>query len=85
MTERQLSPCQELRSLVTAYLDQVMASEEREWFESHLTMCGSCEMHLHEFRVFVATLHDIGPEPIALATRQQLHAVFQSWRSQSKR
>jgi hypothetical protein len=84
MTERQLSPCQELRSLVTAYLDQVMAGEEREWFESHLTTCGSCELHLHEFRVFVATLRNVGPEPVALPARQRLHAVFESWRSERK-
>jgi hypothetical protein len=85
MTEPQLSPCEELRSLVTAYLEQVMNGEEREWFESHIDMCGSCDVHLREMKVMVAMLGHCGPEPIAPATRQHLHTLFQSWRSDRTR
>lgn len=82
MTERQLSPCEELRSLVTEYIEKVMGDEEIGWFESHLGSCGSCEMHLHEMKAFVATLGAIGPEPVDVATREQLRGLFDSWRGE---
>ena len=66
--------------MVTAYLDQVMSGEEIEWFESHIDTCGSCDVHLKEMKVLVATLARCGPEPLSAETREQLHALFQTWR-----
>jgi hypothetical protein len=85
MTERQLSPCEELRNMVTAYLEEVIDTGEREWFESHIEMCGSCDVHLKEMKVFVATLARCGPAPISPSTRRELHVLFQSWRAERAR
>jgi hypothetical protein len=48
-------------------------------------MCGSCDVHLKEMKVFVATLARCGPAPISPSTRRELHVLFQSWRAERAR
>jgi anti-sigma factor RsiW len=43
--------CDELVELVTDYLEDRLAADERERFEAHLGECDGCDAYLHQIRI----------------------------------
>ena len=48
--------CQELEGLVTAYLDDALAPEERDRFEGHRRECQSCESYVSQVRLTISAV-----------------------------
>src|SRR5690242_2731381 len=59
--ETQMTPspdmtCQELREVVTAYLDGALPPPERDRFEAHRRGCSDCQTHVSQLRLVVSSL-----------------------------
>lgn len=52
--------CQELVELVTAYLDGVLSTQERERVDLHLSGCDGCTAYLAQLRATIALLGRVG-------------------------
>jgi anti-sigma factor RsiW len=72
--------CQEFVELVTDYLDGALPRRERRRVEAHLRDCGGCSAYLEQFRVTVASLAELPPEPPDDGTRAALLAMFRDVR-----
>ncbi len=51
--------CELVKALLSAYLDNVLALEERQCAASHLQTCAACSALLVEFRRFDALLSNL--------------------------
>lgn len=72
--------CHELVELVTAYLDESLALDERARFDEHLVECDGCENYLQQFRSTIDTVGRIGGDEIAPEFRARLMDAFKDWR-----
>ena len=73
--------CQELVELVTDYLEDALAHEERDSFEHHIAGCTGCHEYVRQMRQTIEltgrlTTADVSPEVEA-----KLLAVFRDWKS----
>jgi anti-sigma factor RsiW len=73
--------CQELVELVTNYLEDALAQEERDAFEYHIQGCSGCHEYVRQMRQTVEltgrlTPADVSPEAVA-----KLLAAFRDWKS----
>ena len=75
--------CQELVELITEYLEDAMAQEERAAFEEHLAICPPCRGYLLEIRRTVEAAGRLRSDDIPAGAREQMLAVFRDWRSRS--
>ena len=71
--------CQELVELVTNYLEDALAQEERDSFEHHLAGCTGCHEYVRQMRQTIEltgrlTTADVSPEAEAV-----LLAAFRDW------
>jgi anti-sigma factor (TIGR02949 family) len=73
--------CQEMIEVVTNYLDDALASDERQRFERHLSRCGGCTTYLDQMR---ETIRQTGlvprEESLPPALRERILAQFRNWR-----
>lgn len=56
--------CQELVELVTDYLEDVLESPRRAWFEAHLATCPHCRVYLEQMRATIRVLGRLTPETL---------------------
>jgi predicted anti-sigma-YlaC factor YlaD len=76
-------PCQELVELVTAYLEDRLASTTRVRFDAHLAHCAGCRAYLEQMRQTIRTLGRLREESIPAEARDRLLDVFRDWKRRS--
>ena len=73
--------CQEMVEVVTSYLDEAQAPDERQRFERHLSRCAGCTTYVDQMR---ETIRQTGAVPreesLPPALRERIVAQFRSWR-----
>ncbi len=72
--------CQQAVELVTDYLEGALSPRDRARFEAHLAGCPHCTEYLEQIRATVAALGRIEPEALAPDARDELVALYRSWR-----
>jgi anti-sigma factor RsiW len=80
MTTEALS-CQELVELVTEYLEEAMAADERRRFEEHLDQCGGCKRYVEQMRETIRLVGRLTPEAIGPEAEAALLTAFRGWNS----
>jgi len=68
--------CQELVEVVTDYLEDAMAPEQRARFESHLPGCPFCLRYVDQMRTVSRELRGSATEQLPPDRRQALLAEF---------
>ena len=73
--------CQEMIEVVTNYLDDAQAPDERQRFERHLSRCAGCNTYLDQIR---ETIRQTGMVPdeesLPPALREEIVAQFRNWK-----
>jgi len=73
--------CQEMVEVVTTYLDDAQAPDERQRFERHLSRCAGCTTYVDQMR---ETIRQTGGVPreesLPPALRERIVAQFRIWR-----
>jgi anti-sigma factor RsiW len=77
--DRELA-CREVVELVTAYLDDLLAPEDRERFEEHLVFCDGCDNYLEQMRTTIRLASRVESELPAELEAELLEA-FRGWRA----
>jgi anti-sigma factor RsiW len=77
--ERELA-CQEVVELVTAYLDDALATGDRERFEEHLAFCDGCANYLDQMRT-TARLAGVADVELPPALEERFVEAFRGWRA----
>ncbi len=72
--------CRELVDLVTDYLEERLAPEDRVRFELHLTLCDGCRTYLRQIRRVVATAERLDEESLEPEMRDALLTAFRGWK-----
>ena len=73
--------CRELVELVTPYLEDVLPAAERATIDAHLAECSGCRTYLEQMRQTIRAIGHIPHEPIASQTRDDVLALFRSWKA----
>ena len=73
--------CRELVELVSDYLDDVLAPEERVRFDDHVASCEGCELYVDQFRATIELVGVLEPEHVSEAAYADLVAAFRGWRA----
>ena len=71
--------CKELVELVTPYLEDVLAANERAAIERHLAECDGCRTYVEQMRQTIHAIGHIPHEPITSSTRDEVLAIFRAW------
>jgi anti-sigma factor RsiW len=71
--------CREMVELVTAYLEDRLAAEERARFDEHLAICEGCQAYLEEMRDTLRGLGRLPEERLSPQARDTLLAAFGDW------
>lgn len=71
--------CQQLVELVSDYLEDRLAPEERESFEDHLALCADCREYVEQMRVTLRALGRLPEESLSPAARDGLLEAFRIW------
>ena len=72
--------CQQAVELVTDYLEGALSPRDRARFEAHLAGCPHCTEYLEQIRATIAALGRIEPEDLDPQARDELVALYRSWR-----
>jgi len=72
--------CQELVELVTEYLENCMAPDERVRFEAHIMVCPGCRTYLEQMRQTIRAIGQLTEESLDPTTRDKLLALFRNWK-----
>jgi len=81
MSRRDAIVCRQAVELVTDYLEGALTADERARFETHLADCPHCREYLRQMRVTIAALGRVEPESLSRAARDDLVALYRSWRA----
>jgi anti-sigma factor RsiW len=76
--ERELA-CQEVVELVTAYLEDALAPDDRERFEEHLVFCDGCGAYLEQMRATIRLTGRLQRE-LPAELQERLLEAFRGWR-----
>jgi anti-sigma factor RsiW len=72
--------CRELVEVLTDYLEDTLAPEDRRRLEEHLDACPYCAEYVAQMRQTIDSLGGISEESIAPEKRDELLAAFRGWR-----
>ena len=73
--------CQEMIEVVTNYLDDALALDERQRFERHLSRCAGCTTYVGQIRETITQTGLIPREQsLPRALREGIVAQFRTWR-----
>lgn len=72
--------CRELIELVTDYLEELMAPEERARFDEHLAACEGCRTYLSQMRQIVERTGALREDSITPDAQATLLAAFRGWK-----
>ena len=73
--------CIELVELVTAYLEDGLAADERDRVDRHLAECDGCTTYVEQFRHVLVALGRLPPEAVPDQALDRLLAAFRSART----
>jgi anti-sigma factor RsiW len=73
--------CQDLVELVTEYLEDALAPEDRAAVEAHLADCDGCTAYLEQMRTTIRLTGALTEEQVPREAREPLLRVFREWRS----
>ena len=78
MSERALT-CEEVVALLTDYLEEALADEERRRVEEHLATCDGCTAYLETLRETMRLTGMLTEEQIPDEQRRRLLEAFRDW------
>ncbi len=73
--------CQELVELMTDYLEDRLATDDRRRFEEHLSSCDGCAVYIEQMRSTIALTGRLREDDLDPGIRQRLLATFRAWRA----
>ena len=71
--------CSELVELVSDYLEDALAADERASFERHLAACHGCAAYLAQMRTTIAVAGRLREDDLDPAVRDRLLAAFRGY------
>ncbi len=71
--------CQELVELVTEFLSDALAAEDRVRFEKHLLTCPPCTAYLAQMRTTLELAGERGKAAPTKNVEQELISLFRRW------
>ena len=77
--------CRELVELVTPYLEDALPSDERALVDAHLASCDGCASYVQQMRVTIRAIGHVSEDAITSKTREDVLAIFRSWRERQTR
>ena len=77
--DRELA-CIDVVELVTAYVEDALAPDDRERFEEHLVFCDGCSTYLAQMRATVAAAGRVELEALPGELEERLLVAFRDWR-----
>ena len=80
-TPAEAMSCQELVELVTAYLENALAPEDRARFEEHFGDCEGCRVYVEQMRETIRLVGRLTPDDLSPEAERELLAAFRSWHS----
>ena len=72
--------CRELVELVTPYLEDALPPDERALVDQHLASCDGCQAYVQQMRLTIQAVGHVPEEAITSKTRDDVLAIFRSWR-----
>lgn len=73
--------CQEMSEVVTNYLDDALAPDDRQRYERHLSYCAGCTTYLDQMRETIKQTGMVGfEESLPPALREEIVAQFRRWK-----
>ena len=75
--------CQELVELVTDYLEDRLATDERARFEEHLARCSGCRAYVEQLRTTLRLAGTLTEATLSPQARDSLLHAFRTWRQGS--
>jgi predicted anti-sigma-YlaC factor YlaD len=73
--------CQELVEIITDYLEEKLAGEEKLRFEDHLESCSDCRLYLDQMRKTIALTGQLTEESIPEDNKAELLRLFRDWKA----
>jgi anti-sigma factor RsiW len=71
--------CRELVELVTEFLEDALAPEERARIEEHMARCDGCLAHLAQVRATLRVAGAPAEEDLPPETEEALVGLFRTW------
>ena len=68
--------CQQIVEVITDYLDNRMAAEDRQRFEDHVAACDGCAAYLEQMRETIRLTGRLSEEELAPEQRDGLLKAF---------
>jgi anti-sigma factor RsiW len=72
--------CRRVVELMTEYLEDALAPDERERFEVHLRHCDACARYLEQLRAAIAVLGAVPADEPDPAVREELVGFYRRFR-----
>ena len=72
--------CHELVELITEYLEDELASEERARFEIHLVYCRGCANYLDQMRHTLDAMGELHEDALDPNAKDALMNAFRDWK-----
>jgi hypothetical protein len=79
MSEPNDIACRQVVELLTEYLEEAMAPEDRIRLEEHLSGCGGCSRVLSQLRETIALTGTLSEDQLPAELRDGLLAMFRGW------
>jgi anti-sigma factor RsiW len=78
---RRAMVCRDVVALMTAYLDDELASRDRERLEAHLAECPHCSEYLAQIRVTIAAIGRVEVDELGEQAVDDLVELYRRWRT----
>ena len=75
--------CAQLVELVTDYLEDALAAEERARFEEHLEICEGCVNYVDQMRTTIALTGRLRGDDLSPEVTAELVQAFRGWHANS--
>jgi anti-sigma factor RsiW len=76
--------CEELVELVSEYLDDALAPQERARFEEHIATCPPCHSHLDQMRQTITVLGHLSEDRLPTRATDDLLEAFRGWKADAR-
>lgn len=73
--------CPEMVELLTEYLEDALAIQDRARFEHHLTLCPGCVTYFDQYRETITATGTLEEDDIAPEVMDELLAGFRDWKT----
>ncbi|MFL5821330.1 MAG: anti-sigma factor family protein [Solirubrobacteraceae bacterium] len=73
--------CVELVEVITDYLEDTLAQDDRRRFEAHLAVCPWCVNYLEQMRQTIDALGELRAASLSPEQQAALLEAFRGWRS----